>query len=122
MGQPRPFSNLFSYFLSTVLKIRSQLDSTLTFVVEGKEADHCATTTTSAQVQLILPSRSFQSAVTSSVNILDVLRMILDRGCSLDVADVDGDTVLHLAARRGNNELLAALLRKGANPDIKNKV
>jgi ankyrin repeat protein len=37
--------------------------------------------------------------------------MILDRGCSLDVADVDGDTVLHLAARRENNELLAALLR-----------
>ena len=48
--------------------------------------------------------------------------MILDRGCSLDVADVDGDTVLHLAARRENNELLAALLRKGANPDLKNKV
>ena len=33
--------------------------------------------------------------------------MILDRGCSLDVADVEGDTVLHLAARRENNELLA---------------
>ena len=49
-------------------------------------------------------------------------RMILDRGCSLDVADVEGDTVLHLAARRENNELLAALLRKGANPDIKNAV
>jgi ankyrin repeat protein len=48
--------------------------------------------------------------------------MILDRGCSLDVADVEGDTVLHLAARRENNELLAALLRKGANPDIKNGV
>ena len=48
--------------------------------------------------------------------------MILDRGCSLDVADVEGDTVLHLAARRENNELLAALLRKGANPDIKNQV
>ncbi len=48
-------------------------------------------------------------------------RMILDRGCSLDVADVEGDTVLHLAARRENNELLAALLRKGANPDIKNQ-
>jgi ankyrin repeat protein len=53
---------------------------------------------------------------------LDDFRMILDRGCSLDVADVDGDTVLHLAARKENNELLAALLRKGANPDIKNRV
>lgn len=48
--------------------------------------------------------------------------MILDRGCSLDVADIDGDTVLHLASRRSNNEILAALLRKGANPDIKNAV
>ena len=46
--------------------------------------------------------------------------MILDRGCSLDVADLDGDTALHLAVRRQNNEILAVLLRKGANPDIKN--
>ena len=50
----------------------------------------------------------------------EVARMILDRGCSLDVADLDGDTALHLAVRRQNNEILAVLLRKGANPDIKN--
>ena len=38
----------------------------------------------------------------------------------MDVADVDGDTALHLCVRRGNNEILALLMRKGANPDLKN--
>ena len=50
-------------------------------------------------------------------------QMLLDRGCPLDVADSRaGDTVLHLATRAGDNALLAVLLRKGANPDIANKV
>ena len=50
-------------------------------------------------------------------------QMLLDRGCPLDVADSSGgDTVLHLATRAGDNALLAVLLRKGANPDIANKV
>ena len=50
-------------------------------------------------------------------------QMLLDRGCQLDVADSrGGDTVLHLATRAGNNSILAVLLRKGANPDIANKV
>ena len=49
--------------------------------------------------------------------------MLLDRGCPLDVADSrGGDTVLHLATRAGDNAILAVLLRKGANPDIANKV
>ena len=48
--------------------------------------------------------------------------MLLDRGCSLDVADLNGDTVLHWATRRSNNEILSILLRKGANPDLLNKV
>ena len=49
--------------------------------------------------------------------------MLLDRGCPLDVADsLGGDTVLHLATRAGDNAILAVLLRKGANPDIANKV
>ena len=39
----------------------------------------------------------------------------------MDVANIEGDTVLHLAARRGANDILAVLLRKGANPDLKNK-
>ncbi len=48
--------------------------------------------------------------------------MLLDRGCPLDVSDSAGDTVLHLANRADNNDLIAVLLRKGANPDILNKV
>lgn len=47
--------------------------------------------------------------------------MLLDRGCPLDVADGRGDTVLHWANRKASNEILAVLLRKGANPDVVNK-
>ena len=53
----------------------------------------------------------------------EAAQMLLDRGCPLDVSDTSaGDTVLHWAVRNGNNELLAVLLRKGANPDLVNKV
>ena len=56
-------------------------------------------------------------------SLLYAKQMLLDRGCPLDVADSRaGDTVLHLATRAGDNALLAVLLRKGANPDISNKV
>ena len=56
-------------------------------------------------------------------SLLFAKQMLLDRGCPLDVADSRaGDTVLHLATRAGDNALLAVLLRKGANPDIANKV
>ena len=35
---------------------------------------------------------------------------------------LDWDTALHLAARHANNEMVAILLRKGANTDTRNKV
>ena len=53
---------------------------------------------------------------------LEVANLLLDRGCQLDVADLNGDTVLHLADRSNHTDILAVLLRKGANPDLKNKV
>ena len=45
------------------------------------------------------------------------------RGCPLDEKDwTEEDTPLHLATRNGNNEMVAILLRKGANTDLLNKV
>ena len=45
------------------------------------------------------------------------------RGCLLDEADLtEWDTALHLATRHANNEMVAILLRKGANTDTRNKV
>ena len=45
------------------------------------------------------------------------------RGCPLDETDsMEGDTPLHLATRHANNEMVAILLRKGANTDLLNKV
>ena len=48
---------------------------------------------------------------------------LLRRGCPLDEKDsIEEDTPLHLATRHGNNEMVAILLRKGANTDVLNKV
>ena len=45
------------------------------------------------------------------------------RGCPLDEQDlIDHDSPLHLATRHANNEMVAILLRKGANTDAINKV
>ena len=45
------------------------------------------------------------------------------RGCPLDDTDlIEHDSALHLATRTGNNEMVAILLRKGANTDLVNKV
>ena len=45
------------------------------------------------------------------------------RGCPLDEKDsIEEDTPLHLATRHGNNEMVAILLRKGANSDLLNNV
>ena len=57
--------------------------------------------------------------ISSRLDILDFLR----RGCPLDEKDsIEEDTPLHLATRHGNNEMVAILLRKGANTDVLNKV
>ncbi len=49
--------------------------------------------------------------------------MLLDRGCPLDVCSLaSGDSALHWAVRNANGELAAVLLRKGANPDLANKM
>ena len=49
--------------------------------------------------------------------------MCTRRGCPLDEADfMERDTSLHIAVRHGNNEMVAILLRKGANTDLLNKV
>ena len=48
---------------------------------------------------------------------------LVRRGCPLDEKDsIKEDTPLHLATRHGNNEMVAILLRKGANSDLLNKV
>ena len=48
---------------------------------------------------------------------------LVRRGCPLDEKDsIEEDTPLHLATRHGNNEMVAILLRKGANSDLLNKV
>lgn len=48
------------------------------------------------------------------------LKLLLDHGASIDAADRDGNTLLHMLAMRNNFEAVAVLLRIGANPNIRN--
>ena len=54
-----------------------------------------------------------------------LITLLLQRGANPDIADGDGDTALHLAARRTdtaeNAELISFLLDKGANPNPRNR-
>ena len=54
-----------------------------------------------------------------------LITLLLQRGANPDIADGDGDTALHLAARRTdtaeNAELISFLLDKGATPNPRNR-
>lgn len=50
----------------------------------------------------------------------DQYRVLLDAGADPDIADRNGDTPLHVAARTNNGGAILALLGKGASPLAKN--
>ena len=57
------------------------------------------------------------------ISMLIFLLLYNRRGCPLDERDsIERDSALHLATRHANNEMVAILLRKGANTDVMNKV
>ena len=51
----------------------------------------------------------------ASLGDLDTLRRLIESGAELDGADYDGRTALHLAAAEGHGEVVAYLLRLGAD-------
>ena len=53
-------------------------------------------------------------------NSLEVTQCLLDFGPDLDKVDDKGYTALHLAVEKGRHEIVAELLRRGANPNIAN--
>ncbi|MEM9037394.1 MAG: hypothetical protein AAGA99_23405 [Actinomycetota bacterium] len=50
------------------------------------------------------------------------LLAFLDTGLSVDLADAHGDSLLMLAVSHQRPELVRALLRRGADPDLQNGV
>jgi hypothetical protein len=52
---------------------------------------------------------------------IDILNLVLDAKANLRQQDVDGNTPLHYAVMLGNQEMYDLLIKKGADPNVKNK-
>lgn len=52
---------------------------------------------------------------------IDILNLVLDAKANLRQQDVDGNTPLHYAVMWGNQEMYDLLIKKGADPNVKNK-
>ena len=55
------------------------------------------------------------------VDLLATVKLLLDNGADPKERDINGDTPLHLAARRGDDELLQCLLAAGADFSVANE-
>lgn len=52
----------------------------------------------------------------------DTVLNLVDRGLDVNSVDPAGSTLLHVAARDGNDKLITELLKRHANPDVRNRV
>lgn len=62
---------------------------------------------------------SLEEAVRSGESVL--VRALLEKSGELNEATSEGETLLTLAARQGSDEVVALLLRRGADPTLRNK-
>lgn len=53
---------------------------------------------------------------------VDVVHLVLNYGVSLDMVDNNGDTALHLAVKDTFSDIVSELLRRGADPNIPNRI
>jgi ankyrin repeat protein len=51
---------------------------------------------------------------------LDVVERFIEKGCSLNAMNLEGDTPLHFAAERGLEAIAKRLIKAGANPALEN--
>ena len=49
---------------------------------------------------------------------LDIAKMLLEKGASIDIQNIDGWTALIWASRNGNIDIVETLLESGANVSI----
>ena len=57
----------------------------------------------------------------NEADIIEALKLILDRGVNINAADGQGSTTLHVAASKGYNQVVQFLFDHGANPELKDK-
>ena len=55
-----------------------------------------------------------------SGNISKLQELLNDNTININLQDKNGETVLHIASRKGNKDIVLLLLKYGANIDIKN--
>ena len=53
---------------------------------------------------------------------LETVTRALDEGLPINYQDDDGYTLLHIAAKEGKRDIVAELLRRGANPGIRTRM
>lgn len=54
-------------------------------------------------------------------NQIDVMKILIDNGATVDACAHENQTPLHIAARLGNAEIVTLLLEKGANADAQTR-
>lgn len=52
---------------------------------------------------------------------MDCVKLLLENGAGLNIADKKGQTPLHVAAQKGQTDYVRLLMQKGAKIDVKDK-
>lgn len=58
--------------------------------------------------------------IAATYNALELLQFLIDKGCAFDATDTAGETSMHKAARRSNNDAYKMLKEAGADEYVKN--
>jgi ankyrin repeat protein len=116
------------YFVKYMLKQGAQLETPLlgmgtpliAALAQGKEACALALIEAGADVQTKTSSGLSVLHVAAEKNLLTMVKVALDKDCSVNNVDQFGFTPLMSAARSGNSAIVSYLLNCGADASIKN--